>query len=109
MAQQRPPTVDPFATQALTDFPALLLPVRLEVRRVGNEILIRVYPDQPFVDSHQPRLTAKEREDGTRLAELVRAADWAATLEETQNEWKELARRYGPPRAAWIVEKINLH
>ena len=109
MAQQPLNTVEPFATQALTDSPTLLLPVRLEVRRVETEILIRVYPDHPFIDSHQQRLTAKERADGRRLSELVRAADWPATLEETQNEWKELARRYGPPRAAWIVEKTNFH
>ena len=43
---------------ALNDRPVLLLPVRLETRFLGNDLWVRIYPDQVCVDSHEPSSTA---------------------------------------------------
>jgi hypothetical protein len=89
-------------------WPALLLPVRLETRRVGAHLCIRVFPDQPFVDSHQERLTQEEHDAGVLLASLVdRLSGPDPPLPESRAQWLKLARRYGSPRAAWIVRSLR--
>ncbi len=47
-----------------TKLPLLLLPVRLETSFRGNELRIRVFPDQIHVDSFDPRLTEDEEAAG---------------------------------------------
>jgi DNA uptake protein ComE-like DNA-binding protein len=84
------------------DFPVLLLPVRLETRFRGRELLIRVYPDQVFIDSHELRLTAAEVADGRAFAQQSSAEE-----EDRRGAWESLAQKYGPRRAAWIVEALR--
>jgi hypothetical protein len=98
-----PPTeiYHPVETKKVTDGPwddrpVLLLPLRLETRFLGNDLWVRIYPDQIFVDAHDPRLTPAEREAG----EMVRDA---SSDEDKRSAWRELARRFGPERAAWIA------
>jgi hypothetical protein len=66
---------DPVAT--LSDEPIALLPVRLETRFVGDDLLVRMYPDRIHEDSHEPQLTDAER----RWGENFWAYAWFATVE----------------------------
>ena len=91
--------VDVARTLAWTDRPVLLLPVRIETRFVGSELLVRIYPDQIFVNAHDPRLTPPELDAGKTYRD-AKAAD-------PQGAWRELARRVGPKRAAWVAKVFS--
>ena len=49
------------------DVPVALFPVRIETRFIGAELLIRIYPDDLHVDSHEPELTESEWIAGVRF------------------------------------------
>jgi hypothetical protein len=99
-----------------TDLPALLVPVRLETRRIANDLYIRVFPDQPFIDGHRVALTEEEHAEALKLRAALAAIsppvqpqeegyeDYLELVEVARGEWRELARRYGPNRAAWLLE-----
>ena len=57
------------------DHPVLLLPLRLETRFLGNDLWVRIYPDQMFVDAHDSRLTQAELEAGQRYRAQVGNSD----------------------------------
>src|SRR6266851_7305813 len=91
----------------MADRPILLLPVRLETRFLatgtGWDLWVRVYPDEVGIDAHDPRVTQEEDNWGTEF--------WAqASGKDQQTQvaaWTQLARRFGPPRAAWIACLYN--
>ena len=91
------------------DLPLLLLPVRLEtVHREtehGRELMIRVYPDDVHVDSHEPALTAQELEAGQQYWRAV----WAAGPDPDRRAlaWRALLDRLGLARAAWTLEALR--
>ena len=89
-------------------YPVLLLPVKLETRFVqvllaeskGNqttiqdELWIRVFPDQPFLNQFNPSLSAGELKD-------------RASFDGSVDSWQLLVSKYGQYRAAWLVHSMN--
>lgn len=86
-------------------WPVLLFPVRLETRFRNNELLVRIYPDQILVNTHEPRLTRNELDHGLRY----RKASTSNSEEGRQDAWRELSRLFGPERAAWIARTVASH
>ncbi|MDK2742062.1 MAG: hypothetical protein NDI90_04045 [Nitrospira sp. BO4] len=105
---------DRLSGRVATAQPLLLLPVRLETRfmarsgEAGTELLVRVYPDDIHVDSHEPELTVEEeqwgREYWTRVTTIPQGQDPA---EINRQAWRQLADRFGSPRAAWIATALD--
>jgi hypothetical protein len=94
------------------DAPVALLPVRIETRfrrtrhaRRALELLVRIYPDQIHQDSHDPRLTADEETWGEHFWQARQ--DAAGDSEAEAAAWRQLAARFGAPRAAWIARALH--
>src|SRR6476660_5244939 len=88
--------------------PLLLLPMRLEIRFVdsseSSEILVRIYPDQISIDTHDPELTRAEIEDATDYWRIVwKSGNPPANDSDFRAAWRRLVTKYRAPRAAWIV------
>src|SRR4051812_41487845 len=92
-------TVPPFSAEwsASTASPAFLLPVRLETKRIADHICVRVFPDQPFLNTHQDELTQAERDAGAALHDLMRHHDLndpatadSQTLQDARGQWAKL-------------------
>lgn len=76
--------------------PLLMFPVKLETRYLPENanqgtLWVRIFPDQVFFDTHEPKLTAAEKSAGERYWEKTNRA-----------AWRHLVNNYGPKRAAWI-------
>ncbi|MFD0743076.1 hypothetical protein ACFQ1L_15780 [Phytohabitans flavus] len=80
--------------------PLVLLPLRLETKWAGGTLHVRIYPDALSVDAHDPTLTADESTWGAHYW-AVRAGTLTADADQT---WEQLVGRFGPQRAAWIVQ-----
>lgn len=85
--------------------PLVLLPVQIQTRYVGAQLLVRVYPDEIHLDSHVPGLTAAEIEWGRRYWELI----WPAgkDVPAQTRAWNALAERFGARRAAWVARRLE--
>jgi hypothetical protein len=101
---------DDFSPQiaALTaGVPIVLLPVRIETRwfNSGNELRIRIFPDQIHADAHEPELTTAERDAGMVYWKAVFASPDPKKRKTTP--WANLCAIVGAPRAAWIVRALT--
>jgi hypothetical protein len=91
--------------------PLLLIPARIETRFVdsaeGSALLVRIYPDQFSVDTHDPQLTGAESADGQAYWRVVwRAGKPPSDDSSIRNAWGMLVAQYHAPRAAWIVRQV---
>ncbi|WP_151772462.1 hypothetical protein [Streptomyces abyssomicinicus] len=98
-------TPPPPAWTLTTALPVVLLPVRLETRFTATELLVRVYPDEIHVDTHEPPLTEDEDLYGRRYWRTVWDARGDVPTEDAA--WAELADRFGAERAGWIARVLE--
>jgi hypothetical protein len=94
------------AWQIRSSCPISLLPVRLETRFVGTDLLIRIYPDVIHIDSHESELTDAEVAAGKAYWLQL----WQLAGRESGNAaaaWRTLAAAYGAERAAWIARVLR--
>ncbi|WP_026057708.1 hypothetical protein [Streptomyces sp. SS] len=94
-------TSPPPAWTLPTALPVVLLPVRLETRFTAAELLVRIYPDEIHIDTHEALLTADEEVYGRRYWRGIWAARGDGPAEAAA--WGELADRFGHERAAWVA------
>jgi hypothetical protein len=102
------------------DVPALLLPVRLEVRYAWTDgaggvwwrwangrssaLLVRITPDELHIDNHEPQLTPAEVEAGIRYLKSTRAARSGGAHVEA---FEALARVVGSRRATYVADAVR--
>ena len=95
--------------------PILMMPVRLETRFKSlasttgapavNQLWVRVYPDDCWIDSFDPVLSETE----VRNAKTYWTGIWKAGGIEDQERaaWRTLATSHGSGRAGWIVSQYQ--
>ena len=87
--------------------PLVLLPIRIETAFLpgaagaGVDLVVRVYPDDIHVDTHEPELTAAELAVATAYWQSV----WGAGVNQDRLDgaWRAVLSRLKPNRAAWAV------
>jgi hypothetical protein len=92
--------------------PVLFLPVYLETRFIdlsagGSELWIRIYPDQISINAHERALTQQEINDGQAYWNSLWYLGKPAPPEDRRIPWRDLASKYGAPRAAWIALQMT--
>lgn len=101
-----------FLSQVRADVPVLLLPLRVQTRYVlradaSRDLCIRVFPDDLFLQSHEPRLTPEEAAAGEALwaAPEAEVRDAAGRVTEPGRpaRWRGLTATFGRSRASWVV------
>ena len=82
------------------EYPALLLPLRLETQYEHNQLKLRVYPDQVFLNTHNSQMTKSEFEAGKHFV-------FEIEVDKKKSIWRALVQGYGAERATWIVHTIK--
>lgn len=90
--------------------PFIMFPIRIETRfgmtsgaNPVPALLLRVYPDEIFLDTHEPRLT-REEIDAAKTYFIE-----TDTIQEQPESWRELIAGMSPERAAWVLRAMQPH
>lgn len=96
-----------------TDVPVVLFPVRIETKfntiTVGTassaQLLVRIYPDDIHIDSHEAALTLEEEKWGKFYWNQV----WnnRNSVEIEQSAWAQLVSRFQSARSSWIINRLK--
>lgn len=96
--------------------PILLAPVRLETRFVRSatpneqyDLLVRIYPDQLALDSHNPELNRSELDAARNYRTIISAPDDPEDPQRNAAAWRELVRKFGEGRARWLARRVNAY
>jgi len=104
---------DPHPRKALTRLddrtPFLLFPVRIETIFAGNELRVRIFPDEIVVHTHEATLTDREVDAGQLYwTELVTAAHLTTERERRQRAaWTQMVDLLGGQRAAYVAKSTK--
>ncbi len=96
----RDQSVEALTGEWSSETPILLLPLRVETRFKGAELLVRVFPDEIAIDTHEPTLTVAEND---AAEEYWRALAVASGETAHKEAWRKLAEGLGAPRAAYVA------
>lgn len=83
--------------------PVLLFPIRIETAFdvEASKLLVRIYPDDIAIETHEPPLTSSEISSGKDY--------WRNAIDSAKKAaaWDVLSRNFGAPRAAWIIKTLT--
>jgi hypothetical protein len=82
----------------------VLLPLRLETRFDGTRLRLRVVPDEPWFDRHDPLPSATELDGLDRY--LTAAGGRPDDDPAAAAAWEVFARQHGPGRATWLLRSF---
>jgi hypothetical protein len=82
--------------------PILMMPVRLETRFKGNQLWVRVFPDDCLIDTFDPVLTETEVKNAQNYWTSMWKAGRVPDLETAA--WAQLVERHGAGRAGWMID-----
>ena len=74
----------------------------------GTDLLVRVYPDDIHIDSHEPGVTPEEERWGTQFwAQIAAVPSGPEQAERKRAAWQQLTERFGTTRAAWLAQALD--
>jgi hypothetical protein len=87
----------------VSEFPqAVITPLATTTR---YQLLVRIYPDDIFIDTHEEALTRAEQDAGRLFWKIWWAASFDKDLE--KGGWRTLCANYGTKRASWIARTVK--
>ncbi len=98
--------------------PFVLLPMRIETRfkvqrnggGSGPELLLRIYPDDIAVHTHESDLSDREVTEGERYWRTIFDIEKGPAINRATlktESWKVFAALFGPSRAAWVARRTR--
>ena len=86
------------------EIPILLLPLRVETRFKDSALLVRVFPDEIEINSHEEIPTRKEVDAGQGYWRAI-ATDASDTAR--KEAWRKLVEAFQAPRASYVVTRTR--